>query len=316
MFTLNNDRIVKKMQPSHHLSEVDLCVKIRELAAKQGLPVIVQQTQVKLGGLLSSAENAIMISNSQKSGYVKHIIYQSVQGATNFLYIYEVGESSNRKRDNLHKKLYDKNAKDAKEGGWGDIGQRAFGIIGSAIIPKSSNKAKLLEDEYYEIIGSVINSAINEVMSAPPISNTYSYTSQKETTNTYKKQTSSTVQHNQTSSQNTYSIKNPSNSTYVFKSSINQTNTNSTNAQRATTNSTTQTQNTTTVNTSDSQNSNSSNNDNKFNPLLFIACLGIFMLIVFGLSNLSDFMQEPSHAYIVIGIFIILCIFMGKKNKE
>ena len=127
-----------------------------------------------------------------------------MQGANTFLYMYEIGVSRNQKRDAVHNALYEKHSKDAREGGWGYLGSKAFGIIGSAIVPKTSNKAKLEENEYYQVLLEMVESSIKELLAEPQSSyntststinnttSTHSNTSTQTSNNIYKRQTGTT----------------------------------------------------------------------------------------------------------------------------
>lgn len=212
MISISSDNeALRSFKIDRHISEAALCTRIENKAKALGIPVRALQEKLKVGGFLSSAEDCVLVSNTQKKGYEKMVIYQKSQGAYCFLYMYAIGVSSNLRRDIIHNALYTKNANDAREGGWGTLGAKAFGAIGSAIVPKANKKAKIEEEEYYQIIIEIIEGAINELLTEPQTSysttvntpnnnaNTYNNKSTQTYNNTHKAQTT-TTNYNATSS--------------------------------------------------------------------------------------------------------------------
>ena len=201
----NNDKLYKNYQIERHIPESELVARVLKNANIRGIPVSANQVQAKIGGFLSSAENCVLIGNPQKSGYVKLLIYQKMQGNDTYIYMYEIGVSRNQKRDAVHNALYEKHSKDAREGGWGYLGSKAFGIIGSAIVPKSSNKAKLEENEYYQVLLEMVESSIKELLAEPQSSYSTSTSTIDNTTRKYDKtstQTSNSTDKRQTDKTN------------------------------------------------------------------------------------------------------------------
>ena len=320
----NNDKLYKNYQIERHIPEFELVARVLKNANIRGIPVSANQVQVKIGGFLSSVENCVLIGNPQKSGYVKLLIYQKMQGADTFLYMYEIGVSRNQKRDAVHNALYEKHSKDAREGGWGYLGSKAFGIVGSAIAPKSSNKAKLEENEYYQVLLDMVESSIKELLAEPQSSNstststinnttsTHSNTSTQNSNNTYKSQTDTT----NTTKQNSINY----NIAKGEKTYINSNRANYNTASSSTTNNVKQTNNnynTTNKSVNNSQTSTSSSNNSNENSggcltMIFgLGAVAVLGAIVIGIGA-SIGIPIPATAIIfIVGSIIYLC----KDNK-
>ena len=335
----NNDKLYKNYQIERHIPESELVARVLKNANIRGIPVSANQVQAKIGGFLSSAENCVLIGNPQKSGYVKLLIYQKMQGNDTYIYMYEIGVSRNQKRDAVHNALYEKHSKDAREGGWGYLGSKAFGIIGSAIVPKSSNKAKLEENEYYQVLLEMVESSIKELLAEPQssystststIDNTtskYDKTSTQTSNSTDKRQTDKTnynttsttkqnsINYNIAKGEKTYINSNKAN--YNTASSAKH---NNTTYSSSTTNNVKQTNNnynTTNKSVDNSQTSTSSSNNSNENSggcLTVIFGLGVWAVlgaIVMGIGTSIGIPIPVTAIIFIVGSIIYLC----KDNK-
>lgn len=325
MISVSSDRLIKSIKLQKYISTSQLCTLIDSKARAQGIQVKACQEKVKLAGAVSTLENTAVIYNTQNSGYCKIVVYQT----DSTINIYEAGESRNQKREVIHNALFEKNKRDAKEGGWGNIESMAFGAIGSAIVPKASKKAKLKEENYYRTIVDVVSTAVNELtIGTQPSYNTSATTSKvtyNNTTNVYTKQTNTTnyntasttrqseVNYNIAKGEKTYI--NPSRASYSSTNNVKQT-ANNNNTTNNTTYAKPNTTNNNNVNNLQSNTSNSNeskeNSSGCFSILFALIGWGVFGMIIVAIGNAIGIPPVAAAIIYIIGSII----YLNKDDKK